>query len=56
MDMESRKWKDLGAPRGLPGLFRTGKLDPGYLLLSAAIIVVCVAVAYLVYNKRDLYI
>jgi ABC-2 type transport system permease protein len=37
-------------------LFRDGKMDPGYLALSAAIIVVSVAVAYLVYNKRDLYI
>jgi ABC-2 type transport system permease protein len=37
-------------------LFQTGKLDGGYLLLSAAIIVVCVAAAYWVYNKRDLYI
>ena len=38
------------------GLFRDGKMDPGYLLLSAAIIVVCVVAAYLVYNRRDLYI
>ncbi len=37
-------------------LFSSGKMDGGYLLLSAAIIVVCVVVAYLVYNKRDLYI
>jgi ABC-2 type transport system permease protein len=37
-------------------LFRSGRLDSTYLLLSAAIIVVCVAVAYLVYNRRDLYI
>jgi len=37
-------------------LFRTGQLDSLYLLLSAAIIVVCVAGAYLVYNRRDLYI
>ena len=37
-------------------LFRDGKMDPGYLLLSAAIIVVSVVAAYLVYNKRDLYI
>jgi ABC-2 type transport system permease protein len=38
------------------GLFQTGKLDGGYLLLSAAIIVVCVGAAYWLYNKRDLYI
>jgi ABC-2 type transport system permease protein len=37
-------------------LFRDGKMDPGYLLLSAAIIGVSVVAAYLVYNKRDLYI
>jgi ABC-2 type transport system permease protein len=37
-------------------LFRTGAMDGSYLLLSAAIIVVCVVVAYLAYNKRDLYI
>ncbi len=37
-------------------LFRAGKLDGTYLLISAVIIVVCVAAAYLIYNKRDLYI
>lgn len=37
-------------------LFADGKMLPGYLLLSAAIIVVCVAAAYWTYNKRDLYI
>jgi ABC-2 type transport system permease protein len=37
-------------------LFRTGKMDGTYLLLSAAIIVVCVAAAYWIYNRRDLYI
>jgi ABC-2 type transport system permease protein len=37
-------------------LFRNGKMDGTYLLLSAAIIVVCVAAAYLLYNRRDLYI
>ena len=37
-------------------LFRTGQFDSTYLLISAAIIVVCVAAAYWVYNKRDLYI
>jgi len=37
-------------------LFRSGKMDVTYLLLSAAIIVVCVAAAYWIYNKRDLYI
>jgi ABC-2 type transport system permease protein len=37
-------------------LFRTGALDGSYLLLSAVIVVVCVAAAYWVYNKRDLYI
>ncbi len=35
---------------------RTGALRGGYVLLSAAIIVVCVAVSYWAYNKRDLYI
>jgi ABC-2 type transport system permease protein len=37
-------------------LFQNGAMDGGYVLLSAGIIVVCVAVAYWVYNKRDLYI
>lgn len=37
-------------------LLRTGKMDGAYLVLSAAIIVVCVAAAYWMYNKRDLYI
>jgi ABC-2 type transport system permease protein len=37
-------------------LFAAGKMDGTYLLLSAAIIVVCVAAAYWVYNRRDLYI
>jgi ABC-2 type transport system permease protein len=37
-------------------LFRSGHMDGIYLLISAAIIVTCVAVAYWIYNKRDLYI
>lgn len=37
-------------------LFRSGKVDEPYLLISAGIIVVCVAAAYWAYNKRDLYI
>jgi ABC-2 type transport system permease protein len=37
-------------------LFRSGKMDGTYLLISAAIIVVCLGVAYWTYNKRDLYI
>jgi beta-exotoxin I transport system permease protein len=37
-------------------LFKNSRMDGGYLLLSLAIIVVCVAVAYLTYNRRDLYI
>jgi ABC-2 type transport system permease protein len=37
-------------------LFRNGQMSATYLLLSAAIIVVCVAAAYLAYNRRDLYI
>ena len=37
-------------------LFRTGNIDGGYLLLSVAIIVVCLAASYRVYNRRDLYI
>ena len=36
--------------------FRTGQLDGGYLLLSAAIIAVAVAAAYWVYRRRDLTI
>ena len=38
------------------GLFNTGKIDGGFVLLSAVIIAVCVAAAYWAYNKRDLYI
>ncbi|OGO64976.1 MAG: hypothetical protein A2030_07220 [Chloroflexi bacterium RBG_19FT_COMBO_50_10] len=37
-------------------LLRSGKLDSTYLLLSAAIIVVCLVLAYVIYNRRDLYI
>jgi ABC-2 type transport system permease protein len=37
-------------------LFRDGHMGGGYLALSAAIIVVCVGVAYYVYQRRDLYI
>ncbi len=37
-------------------LFRTGHMDLTYLLLSAIIIVVAMAGAYLTYNRRDLYI
>jgi ABC-2 type transport system permease protein len=44
------KYFDAGA------LLNTGHLDGGYLLLSAAIVVACVAAAYWIYNKRDLYI
>lgn len=44
------KYFDAGA------LFRSGKMDAMYLLISAAIIAVSVAAAYWVYNKRDLYI
>jgi len=37
-------------------IFRSGELDGMYLLISAGIIIVCVAVAYWIYRKRDLYI
>ncbi|MGW8225191.1 MAG: ABC transporter permease subunit [Anaerolineales bacterium] len=37
-------------------IFRSHQLDGMYLLISAAIIAVCVAGAYWTYNKRDLYI
>jgi len=37
-------------------LFRSGEMNGTYLLLSAAIIALCVAAAYWIYNKRDLYI
>jgi ABC-2 type transport system permease protein len=37
-------------------LYRSGRLDGGYLALSGLIVVVCVAAAYWVYNRRDLYI
>ena len=37
-------------------LFRSGRLDGTYLLLSVAIIVVCVVGAYWTYGRRDLYI
>lgn len=37
-------------------LFHSGELSATYLLISAAIILVCVSAAYWIYNKRDLYI
>jgi ABC-2 type transport system permease protein len=37
-------------------LLKTGHMDVPFLLLSAAIIVVCMVAAYWTYNKRDLYI
>lgn len=37
-------------------LFRSGRMNGTYLLLSAGIIVVCVAGAYWTYDRRDLYI
>ncbi len=37
-------------------LLRSGKMDGTYLLLSATIIIVSVAAAYWMYNRRDLYI
>lgn len=37
-------------------LYRSGQLDHGYLLLSAAIVAVFLAATYWFYNKRDLYI
>jgi ABC-2 type transport system permease protein len=36
-------------------LFRNGQMSRTYLLFSAAIIVGCVAAAYLAYNRLDLY-
>jgi ABC-2 type transport system permease protein len=35
---------------------RSGVLSGGYVLLSAALIAVCVAASYWTYNRRDLYI
>ena len=37
-------------------LLKTGHLDGPFLLLSVAIIVVCMVAAYWTYNRRDLYI
>jgi len=37
-------------------LLRSGKLDATFVLLSLAIVIVCIAAAYWTYNKRDLYI
>jgi ABC-2 type transport system permease protein len=37
-------------------LFRRGQIDGLYLGLSLGIIVLCVAAAYWIYNRRDLYI
>ncbi|MBI3176659.1 MAG: ABC transporter permease [Chloroflexi bacterium] len=37
-------------------LFRTGRMDGTYLLISATIIVVSVIAAYWIYDRRDLYI
>ncbi len=36
--------------------YHSGEFEPGYLLLSAGIVLVCVVAAYVTYNKRDLYI
>ncbi len=36
--------------------FHTGRFETVFLILSAGIVIVCVAAAYAVYNKRDLYI
>jgi ABC-2 type transport system permease protein len=44
------KYFDAGA------LLRDGAMNAEYVLLSAAIVAVCVAAAYLTYNRRDLYI
>jgi ABC-2 type transport system permease protein len=32
------------------------KMDGAYLAISAGIIIVCVTTAYIIYNKRDLYV
>ena len=37
-------------------LFRSGRMDATYLVISAAIIVASLVAAYWIYNKRDLYI
>lgn len=37
-------------------LFNSGQFDVVYLFISAGIIVLCVVAAYVIYNKRDLYI
>lgn len=37
-------------------LFRSGRMNSTYLMVSAGIIVICIAAAYWIYNKRDLYI
>lgn len=37
-------------------IWRESRIEPVYIWLSAAIIVVCVAAAYVTYSKRDLYI
>ena len=37
-------------------LFKDGRMEPGYLLLSLGIIVVCIFLAYRTYERRDLYI
>jgi ABC-2 type transport system permease protein len=37
-------------------MLRTGQLEGGFLALSAAIVAACLAAAYWIYRKRDLYI
>lgn len=37
-------------------LLQTGRLDTGYLVLSAVIILACLVAGYWSYNRRDLYI
>ena len=37
-------------------ILRSGSLSAGYLALSGGLIVVCLGIAYWIYNRRDLYI
>lgn len=37
-------------------LYNTGRFEGIYLFLTAGIVIICLAVAYFMYNRRDLYI
>jgi ABC-2 type transport system permease protein len=55
-DLDFLKWFTPFKYYDAADLFHAGRMDTAYLALSAVIVVVCLAVAYWSYNRRDLYI